>query len=384
MSGVSGKKKSEAKMQKLEFRTPKALWRPGMPTKSAVLRVPHAVRERKSKRTTNHKRNPDTRPADKERQRDHLAACALIVTGALPQDGGVRKQVGQPGYAKIALAMGKKCPETACRILNSEGDSLIGIIPTKGRNKFAWKIREKAQADRRYAPACFNPASAAELAADPEYAELFDGEDASEKNFSKFVAAIFDELSPLTATDRIVYSWLFDRGLFKLNAVGEWKSGSVMATQEEIGAELGMCCDAVRNALRRMADTWTDASGTAHAGMGLIKYVRKPGAWYDSKGNKLKQKTAAAVSYRPDEPNEYIGICDWVETEQERYDRAMESLRATRDAWAKVMDRVHAEVLGSYLRDGRKLDSKFYGECRGRMQADGVPEFQVDLAIPKV
>ena len=344
------------------------------------MRVPQAVRERICALHTDHKRNPETRPADKKRQRDHLAACALIVTGALPQDGGVRKQVGQPGYAAIALAMGKQCAETACRILNSGGESLIAIIPTKGRNRFAWKIKEKAEEDRQYAPSCFNPASPAELAGDTAYAELF-AEGASNKNFSKFVEAFFHSSCPLGGTDRQVLSWLFDRGLWVLNAAGRWKSGSVMATQEEIGAELGMHVDTVRDALRRMADVWTDRDGVEHVGIGLFKYIRKPGAWYDAQGKKLKSKTAAAVNFRPDEPNEYIGICDWVETERERYERLMEPVRAARPEMAKLMDRIYGATVREWLEEA-KQQKTFQQECRARMEAEGVEAWQCDVVFP--
>jgi hypothetical protein len=145
-----------------------------------------------------------------------------------------------------------------------------------------------------------------------------------------------------------------------------------------------------------MADEWTEyrlgegktlaerranRREIVHKGRGLFKYVRKPGHWYDADGKQLKSKMAEASYFLPDEPNEYIGICDWVESEKERYEHAMEAMRATNDEWAPVMDRIFAETSQEWLELG-KQQKTFSKACRSRMLDAGVPEWKVDIALP--
>jgi hypothetical protein len=135
--------------------------------------------------------------------------------------------------------------------------------------------------------------------------------------------------------------------------------------------------------------SWTDRKGNKHAGLGLILFIGKPGAYYWKKNGAplgecpkatiQQHKRAGLIKWRQDEPNEYIGVCDWVETEKERYERAMEPVRATQSEWAALMDKIFARALV----ERSELDAEaFQAACRQLMKDEGVPEWQIDVVFP--
>jgi hypothetical protein len=408
----------------VRFPIPKGLFRPGMPHASAVLRAPFFLYDRKGVDFTAHTRAAETRPVAKDKQRDLRLAHAAIATRAVPQEGGHQKHVDQPSQLDLALAMGLKCVESGCRLIGHQGQeitaeqraamsarskamwarrrgdapakrptparrkrkgkSFIKVWPGKGRNRYEWEeFLEKQK--HTYARSCFQAASPAELAKVPAHAELFD-DSASKVNFISFAEITHHPLSPLTASQRTVYDFIFSDLYIYNGATKRWKSGRVQKTQEFIGSKLGMHRDAVRAALRAMADEWTDREGETHRGLGLLKYVGKPGAYVLKgkampKGTTRDQAQKVGAVWQQDEPNEYIGICDWAETEREYYERLMEPVRAARPEMAKLMDRIYGETMRQWLEED-KQSKTFQRECRASMEGAGVESWQLDIVFP--
>ena len=392
-----------------------------MPYTSAVLRTPFFLYERKGIDFTSHARTEGTRAAAKDKQRDLRLAHAAIVTRAIPQDGGHQRNVVQPSLSDLAQAMGLKCIESACRLIGHKGPeitdekraemsarskarwaerrrkagsdavmpakpmkrrkrigkSFIKVYAGKGRNRYEWDMfldKPKHTYDR----ACFQVASPHELAKVPAYSESFDPS-ASKVNFVAFAAISHHPMSPLTASQRTVYDFLFPDLYEYHKATKRWKSGRAQKTQEFIAAKVGMHRDTVRDALRAMADEWTGRDGETHRGLGLLKFIGKPGKWVIN-GKAVAKGTPGAV-WAQEEPNEYIGICDWVETERERYNRLMEPVRAARPELAKLMDRIYGETVREWLEEA-KQQKTFQRECRARMESEGVEAWQCDLVFP--
>jgi hypothetical protein len=218
-----------------------------------------------------------------------------------------------------------------------------------GVRKLQWAV---AQFEREgYNNESFRPATAKMQAAAPETAALFD-EKANDVWFRKFADVVHHPLCPLTPTQQAVYDCLFENGIFIYKASSkQWGSGRVRMTQQAIAKWTGHCVEAVRNALRVLAKR------------DLIKIIAKvyPGETHVS--------------------HEYVGICEWVESEKERYDHAMEAIRTTGDKWRLVMDRIHAETLHDWKEDGRQQKT-FHAEFRKRLEEAGVPPDRVGQVIP--
>ncbi len=362
-----------------------------MPASSRVLRFPNLFYEFRGAEYTTHKRTRCRRPAAKDRQRDSDVAHALITLDAIPQDGGHKfRSQAQPLLQEVAFALGQKSAESACRLLHRPGRSFIEVKATKHRLSYRMGIPEKGAASRTYEKQYFQAPSAREAVKNAELAEFLgnDVNKLSKVNFVKFFEITHHRLSPLNRTDRAVYDFLCESGLYLQDKSGKrWKSGSVQLTQEFIGSRIGRHRDTVRRSLRRMALEWTDRppkdSGrlpTTYKGMGLFKMIGKPGAWMKY-GKPVPKGTEGAV-WQQDESNEYIGICEWAETEKERYDRAMEAIRATRSEWAKVMDPIFAQTRLEWLEEGKQLKT-FQQECCRRMAEAGIPEKILERVFPR-
>jgi hypothetical protein len=363
-----------------------------MPASSGVLRAPYALYETVGHEFTRHARGPKTRPAAKDKQRDIRLEHGLITLNAIPQDGGRKlHSQKQPSLLDVALSIGLKWAESACRLLRRPGKSFIEVLGTRGRNKYRWSLPEKP--GRTYKSVDFQAASARELVRSPEIAKYFadDVEKISKVNYIAFPAIGNHPSSPLGPADRMVFNFIALRkrvggetrefGLFVRDENAKrWKSGSVQLTQEFIGSKLGLHRDTVRRSLRRLAAEWTDRKGNVHHGLGVLKFIGKPGSW-QKHGAEVPKGTPGAI-WQQDEPNEYIGICDWAETEKQRYDHAMEALHATRSEWATVMDQVFEQTRLEWLEEGRQVGT-FQRECWKRMSEAGIPEKILEQIFPR-
>jgi hypothetical protein len=359
-----------------------------MPAKSHMLQIPYLVYARVGTEFTEHTRLPDTRPAAKDKQRDNRLAHSGIAVGAIPQDGGNKLHVKSRSQTEWAASLGYKCAESVSRLFHRPGHSFIKVEHTKGgKNKHSWDVTQEVRP--KYNHNCFQPCSPCDLAKVPKLAHLFP-EDASAIKYVKFAEISHHALSPLSGANLEVFDYLVENKLYVYDkSTKRWKSGRVQQTQEFIASKLGRSCDAVRDALHFLADEWTETKGkkgenkvvVVHKGLGILKYIRKPGAWYDKRGNKLASKTEAAVDFLQDEPNEYIGICDWVETEKERWNRVMAPVRAASAELAKLMDRIYDETLLEWLEEG-KQQKTFLAESRRRMEAAGIESWQLDIVFP--
>jgi hypothetical protein len=358
--------------------------RPGMPASSRVLTLPFVLYELKGEEHTQHQRKQCPRPAAKDKQRDLDVAHSLVAIDAIPKDGGHTKRgIEQPSLLGVAKALGLKWAESACRLIHRAGKSFIDVKGTKGRNKYNWDVPQKPESSRTYRKEFFQAASAREAVKNPEFAKYLPEEvnQLSEVNFVKYPEIAHHEHSPLTRTQRAVFDFLCESGLFVYDkSAKRWKSGSVKLTQEFIASKLGRHRDTVRKALCRLAAEWTDRRGAHHKGLGIIKFVRKPGAWMKH-GKPVPKGTEGSI-WQQDEPNEYIGICDWAETEKERYDRAMEPLRAAHYEWAAVMDSIFKQTRLEWLEEGRQV-ATFQRECWQRMSEVGVPDKILERIFPR-
>jgi hypothetical protein len=377
-----------------------------MPRRSAILSLPAALYNICSPgEPTGHKSTvPNKRRADKAAQRDLRVAQAGIALKTLPADGAPKVNVHNQSLTQWAGSLGYKCPQSACRLLGRKGRGVIRITRKKQHIEAKWNLAEVARPN--YHPACFQPGSAADLAAMPEHAALFkppptiDGAtgqvietkaELSNLKYRKFMAVAHHPLSILHGTDLAVYDYLVAHDLYVCNkATKQWKAGKIQQTQEQIAAALKCDRNAVARSLRRLAVSWTDRAGVAHPGLGLILFIGKPGAWYWvktgaplGKGTKPtpEQRRAGLVQWRQDEPNEYIGVCEWVPTELESFERAMEPVWATQANWATHMNRIFRQTLGEW-QEPENDSAKFRAECARRMIDAGIPEWQVEVVFP--
>jgi hypothetical protein len=357
--------------------------RPGMPAASGVLSFPYFLYERQGQEHTGHARRACPRPAAKDKQRDLDVGHGLVAIEGVPKDGGRRFCPKQPSLLDVAQAIGLKCAESACRLLHRPGKSFIEVKGTRGRNAYKWGLPEKPQSNRTYRKEFFQAASAREAVKNPEFAAHLAGDvdKLSEVNFVKYPGITHHRFSPLTRSDRAVFDFLFESGLFVYDkGAKRWKSGSVKKTQEFIAGTLGKHRDTVRRSLCRLADKWTDRKGNVHTGLGVLKFIRKPGSW-QKHGAEVPKDTNGAI-WQQDEPNEYIGICEWAETEKQRYDRAMEAIRATRSEWATVMDQVFEQTRLEWMEKHGQAGT-FHRECWQRMSEAGVPDKILEKIFPR-
>lgn len=360
------------------------MWVPGMPAQSRVLSLPYILYERKGEEHTAHARTSCRQPAAKDKQRDLDLAHSLIALKAVPRDGGDRYDVKAPSLAELALAIGYRCAESACRLLGRAGKKLIKVTGTRGRNEYEWLIPEKPKSSRTYRAKDFQAASARDAVKNPEFAKYLpdDTSKLSEVNFVKFSEIAHHRRSPLTRSERAVFDFLTESGIFVWSEREKrWKSGVVNGiSQEFIGSRLGRHRDTVRRALRHLAEKWTDRKGEVHRGRGIIKMIGKPGAWMKH-GAEVPKGTPGAI-WQQDEPNEYIGICEWAETEKERYERAMEVLRATHNEWVAVMDSIFKATRLEWLEERRET-TEFQFECWRRMAKAGVDDKTLELVFAR-
>jgi len=359
------------------------MWVPGMPAQSRVLAFPYFLYERKGTEHTAHERKICPRPAAKDKQRDLDVGHSLVALKAIPKDGGDRFDTNPPSLLELARAIGYACAESACRLLHRAGHSFIEIKGTRGRNEYKWGVPEKPKSNRTYRAKDFQAASAREAVKDPEFAKFLpeDVKELSEVNFVKYAGIAHHPRSPLSRSERAVFDFLCESGLFLYDEKAKrWKAGTVQASQEFIGNRLGRHRDTVRRALRHMCEKWTDRKDEVHQGRGMFKMIGKPGAWMKH-GAEVSKGTPGAI-WQQDEPNEYIGICDWAETELERYNRTMEPLRAARYEFAAVMDSIFKETFLEWREENRQAKT-FQRECWERMAAAGVPEKILENIFPR-
>ncbi|HWR36394.1 MAG TPA: hypothetical protein VN622_11045 [Clostridia bacterium] len=359
--------------------TQSGLYVAGVPAQTRQLPLPAWLFHALGEKVTAHKAKAETRRAAKDKQATLLLGSAAIVLDVLPHDGGRKLHVKQKSLSDIAPAMGYKHAATASRKISQVSPDLIKTTPTYSSNKYTWGVPESSK--RRYKDSEHHDPSSAELARIETLARHFSQDDLSNTFFRHFAAVINHPNIPLTSTERIVLLHLYAHGLLvRDRASGLWKAGKVQQSQESIGAKTGLHRDTVRWALRRMAVEWTGRDGVTHKGLGLLKFIGKPGQWFKD-GQPVKHKCPGAV-WKQQESNEYIGVADFIESDKERYDRCMVSVRATRQAAAELMDQIYGDTRDEWLAKNGQVQS-FYKECRSRMLARGVNSSLIDVAIPR-
>lgn len=359
------------------FPTHAALLGPGVPSETALMRAPYWAHSLKGEEHTKHEARPGTRRAAKDKQRHIRLSYAGIASGALEQDGGRIRRKYHPSHEEMAPALRYKQRESVTRELKRIDPRLISKTSTRTRDHFHWAVPQKPS--RTYADGFFQHPSAFELKQDPKLSPLFE-EKASKRNFVRFSPIGRHPGVAFTNSQTAVYEWLVANGAWiESPSEKRWKAGSIKnRSQESIAAELGFHRDTVRTALRSLADSWTDKRGHKHHGLGIIKYIRKPGEWRKN-GVAVPKGTQGAVWHQDE--NEYIGIANWAETDKDRYDRAMQELRTSRSEWARVMDAVYAQTRLEWIEKNGQQKT-FHSECRTRMELHGVPQDLINLAIP--
>jgi hypothetical protein len=351
------------------------LFRPGVPAQTKVKRLPASLWEIEGKLHTGHLFfRTGVRRAAKDKQATIALGQALVSENCLQQDGGLIKVKKDISHSDLAPSIGLKCRESACRLQRKVDRRVISAERTKVGFRYSWEIPQKS--NRTYQPRHFQHASAAD--ASKECPGLF-AEDSSRVNFLHVPEIVNHPDVPLRTTDRLVLGLLFALKLFVRKSGDIWASGRVMKTQEQLGAMLGMHRDTVRASLRRLSVEWTDRQGNKHKGLGLLKIIGKPGQWMLN-GIPVEHKVPGAV-WQQQEPNEYVGVANFVETDKQRYDKAMESIRACHQSWAEMMDQIYGDTRLEWLESGGQLKT-FHAECRRRMMEVKILQRLIDQAIP--
>lgn len=370
----------------MQFRTPRGFMAPGVPVIDRVMRPQHHIVEYDPGDHTAHKAKPGTRRASKKKQALLSITHAAIANGAIPQDGGAPKAVRPVAHLKLALALGLRCRESIARRMRHIDRKYLNWENTTTVNRYWPSAPEKPE--RTYKVG-HQYASALELAAMSNYKSDF-GLQPTEINFDHVPVVTYNPNVPLTDKEREVFTCLFRHGLFVADGKKEWLSGKVQIAQEQIAAETGTHRDTVRNAIRRLSVSWTekhkDESGEwveeTHEGLGVLKIVGKPGQWFDARGNALEE-WAPGAEWKQSEPNEYIGVTDWAETERERFQSVMQSTRLATSQYKAAIERIFAETLLEWKANNRQ-EKTFRNEFWHRLvQRERVPRDLADLAAAR-
>lgn len=343
--------KVSMKNEAITMRTHKGLMAPGMPSMSRMRRISAAVLEQNPVRRTNHKRTTERPHANKAKQQQLREAHGGIAAGLLPQDGGNKKQVKPLVMTSAAGYFGYRDSSSLCRSMRSRKHSAIAVTWEDGTRRMNWNLPEIARPN--YDKETFQPAAPEAMAQILGMENLYSAS-ATASWYRSFNEAIYHPACTLTIAEKEVLSYLVEHGLFLYNAAASrWNSGKVHVSQATLCRDTGWCVDVVRAALRELA------------ARGILKIVA------------TRYAGSKHVSH------EYVGICEWAETEKQRYDRCMAAIRATSDQWRLVMDRIHAETLRDWQDEGRQQKT-FHAEFKQRLEAAGVPPDRVGQVIPSL
>jgi hypothetical protein len=342
--------------------------------------------EMRGKLHTGHRASCSRRRAAKDKQVTQAVALACVAADLIPQfSGKAGRKLKAISNRGLAGRIGVHWPESVSRLLPKVDQRVVGISRTQNGHTFELRLPQRQE--KRYGPRSFEPAPPAEcIAKYPELADLFHERLSGGSDYRKVPAFVADPNLPLRRSERLVLAFFFAWELFLQRKGGQvWMSGRVQVTQEEIGRWTGLHRDTVRAAIRRLADgEWTDRKGVTHKGFGIVKIIGKGGAYF-LRGKQIEVKKGEPVPegavWRQQEPNEYVGIADWIETDRQRYDRVMEPIRATQEHWAKLMDEVYDAAVAECKRDNRQQKT-LHAMCRGRMERAGVPKRLIEQAIP--
>lgn len=342
---------SKPKSKTIYMPTHKGMMAKGMPARSPMRMISAAVEEANPVHLTRHKRTTNRPHANKARQQTQREAHAGIACNVLPQDGGNKKHTRPLDPSEHAGFFGYKHQSSFSRAFSQRRHNLIACERKNGRRQMEWRLPEIARPN--YDEDAFQPATPRDMKQIHGMEALYD-DCATATLYRKFAEAIFQPACPLTMAQRAVLAYLVEHELFLYNlAADRWNSGRVRVSQARLCHDTGYSVDAVRGALRELAQR------------GIIKIVR------------TRCTGSKHVSH------DYVGICDWAESEKQRYDRSMAAIRATGDKWRLVMDRIHSETMCDWLDDGRQQKT-FHAEFKKRLEEAGVPPDRVGQVIPSL
>ena len=293
------------------FPTLTVLSGPGIPAESAIKRIPYIVYELEGELHTNHKSTRLKRRAAKDKQATIAMANTLVNYGCLQQDGGLASVRKEGSHDTLAGGFGYKSRESVSRLQRKVMRSIIKVERRKRSNSYTWNIPQKS--NRTYDAAHIQLASAADaIKQKPELARL--------------LRTTFQGELPARPGDRATFR----------NPAQQYRSNGVRVHVRQRTVRLqqvrrdmefgkgadyaGSDCGEVRTAsrygarfsaqdLRRM----TDRQGGKHKGLGILKIIGKPGQWMLN-GKPVTTKVPGCV-WVQQEPNEYVGVANWVETE---------------------------------------------------------------------